>query len=700
MLFKLSLNNIRRSIRDYAIYFFTLMIGVAVFYVFNAIETQTAFLEVSKDTSEMIDIMTKALSGVSVFVAVVLGLLIVYASRFLMKRRHKEFAVYLTLGMSKGRISAILLTETVIIGIGSLIAGLIIGIGLSQLLSAVVVDLFEANMTKFRFVLSGKSVLKTIIYFGIMYVVVMIFNSRSIGKCKLIDLIQSDKRGERLRLHNPWVCLVMFIISAGMLVWAYRRIGWQYSNLDGWGSVLVLAVIAAATFLFFWSVSGLLLRLAMAMKKTYFTKLNSFTYRQLSSKVTTMVFSMTVICLMLFSTVCLLSIAFSARKTLNNGVKEYFQSDAEIAFYNRTGEGAMSCEEVYAENGYDLSAAFKKAESVMIYDSGLKFRDVLGKYTDDFAKALGSNLITVFYFDNRPVYSVSDFNRMQEFRGRDDRKITLAEDEYAVFCNMKELMKYYDKALSDGNEITVAGRTLKPAFDKCKDDFVVGSIQRTENGSLIVPDSVAAELEGKYEIFWVWYDAATPKQKREKEEEFLAEYRKIFKDYDYMLREDLTDEEKQQIMNGEEEPDLYAGLLTKFQLADETVGIGAIATFIALYLGIVFLITCGAILALKQLSDSVDSVGRYSILRKIGADESDISASLFRQTGMLFLLPLLLAALHSFFALRCANKMLSIFIKEGFVSSMIFTSVIILAIYGGYFLITYLCSRTIIREKR
>ena len=136
MLFKLSLSNIRKSLRDYAIYFFTLIIGVSVFYVFNAIGGQAAMMEVSKNRGDIIELLTSLLSGVSVFVAGVLGLLIIYASRFLMKRRNKEFALYMMLGMGKGKISAILLMETIIIGIGSLGVGLIVGIGLSQLMSA------------------------------------------------------------------------------------------------------------------------------------------------------------------------------------------------------------------------------------------------------------------------------------------------------------------------------------------------------------------------------------------------------------------------------------------------------------------------------------------------------------------------------------------------------------------------------------
>ena len=152
MLCKLSLKNIKKSIKDYAIYFFTLILGVAIFYVFNALESQTVLMDVSSSTKEIIKLMMTMLSSVSIFVSFILGFLIIYASRFLMKRRNKEFGVYLTLGMSKRKISMILFFETLFIGFLSLIVGLGLGVILSQFMSLLVANMFEADLTKFTFV--------------------------------------------------------------------------------------------------------------------------------------------------------------------------------------------------------------------------------------------------------------------------------------------------------------------------------------------------------------------------------------------------------------------------------------------------------------------------------------------------------------------------------------------------------------------
>ena len=248
MLFKISLSNIRKSIKDYAVYFFTLVLGVAVFYIFNAIETQTAFIRASEEQRELIKILITAISGVSVFIAIVLGLLIVYASRFLMKRRNREFALYMMLGMSKWRISAILLCETVIIGIGSLFVGLLLGVGFSQVMSAVVANLFEADMDDYRFTVSASAITKTMLYFGIMYLVVMLRSGFVISKCRLITLMNSGRRSEKITMKNPWLCVIVFLISAAALGWAYHTVGWDFEHISVRRIGLAILAGSIATF--------------------------------------------------------------------------------------------------------------------------------------------------------------------------------------------------------------------------------------------------------------------------------------------------------------------------------------------------------------------------------------------------------------------------------------------------------------------
>lgn len=342
MFCKLALKNIRRSVKDYAIYFFTLALGVAIFYVFNALDSQAIMLSVNDRVKDILELMNTLLGTVSVFVAVILGGLIIYASRFLIKRRSKEFGIYLTLGMSKRKISLVLLLETLFIGIFSLAVGLVLGILASQFVSALVASMFDADLTNFRFVFSASALIKTLVYFGIIYIVVMIFNTIVVGRQKLINLLSSSQRGEKVKMKNPWLCTNVFIISAIILGIAYYLVTDGINFMTDYDVTILLVPISmgiVATFLLFWSLSGLLLRIFMSFKKIYYYKLNTFTLRQFSSKINTTVVSMSMICLMLFVTICVLGTSLSINKSLHASFEKSLPADVQIT---SIGQDAVS----------------------------------------------------------------------------------------------------------------------------------------------------------------------------------------------------------------------------------------------------------------------------------------------------------------------------------------------------------------------
>ena len=687
MLFKLSLGNIRRSLKDYAIYFFTLVIGVSVFYVFNAIGEQAAMMEVTVNRGDVVELLMTMMSGVSIFVAGVLGLLIVYASRFLMKRRNREFALYMTLGMGKGKVSAILLLETVFVGLFSLVIGLVLGIGLSQLMSALVASLFEADMTAYSFVVSNEAILKTVLYFVAMYLVVIAFNSLSISRMKLIDLLQSGKKAERIKLKNPVICIIIFLFAAALLAYAYYQVGWQFNDLNNKMLSIYIGMGAAATFLIFWSLSGMLLRIVMSIKRVYFRGLNGFTFRQISSKVSTMVLSMTIICLMLFVTVCTLSAAFSVRNSMNANMNKLCPVDFEIEYSEYTDKEKTETvsgdvTKLYADYGYDLTGNLSEYVHFHSYvDPEFTFGNLLGNQLE----AVSSEYGFLIYDSPFDVYRASDYNALMKLYGKEP--LDIGEDEFALICNYKSMKQVFDQLLEEEYTATVMGHELKSKYAESQDGFVDISSQPVNDGLVVVPDSVAKEAyAGKDYVIGNYKDGA--------QENPVETERNI-----RQVNEAIHDRYEAAVENGNNHNYSSWTINTKTDIADATIGLGAIASFLGLYIGIVFLIACGAILALKELSESVDSVNRYDMLRKIGAEESDINRSLFRKTGLFFLLPLLLAYIHSAFGLKFAMNFLQIFGTEKMWSSIILTSVILLLIYGGYFLITFYSSKRIIRGR-
>ena len=676
MLFKLSLKNISKSIKDYAIYFFTLILGVAIFYVFNAIDDQSVMMKVSSTTAEIIKLMTNVLSGVSVFVSIILAFLIVYASRFLIKRRNKEFGVYLTLGMSKKKISLILFIETLIIGIVSLVVGLGIGFLLSQLMSILVANMFEADLTRFQFVFSTNACIKTLIYFSIMYFVVMIFNTINISKCKLIDLMHSNKKSEKIKLKNPLFCTIVFIISCIALGFAYYQVTGGIEKMANANSIFVpIGIGAVSTFFVFWSLSGLLLKIFISMKNTYYKGLNSFTLRQFSSKINTMTFSMTIICLMLFITICVLSSALSMKNSLNKNVIEFSPRDIEISkpanvdlevndFTDKQIENyKLSFEEIFTKNGFD----FKKFKNIVYFslyaDDYVTLKSTLGTYY----KTAKKNYPFLRYDDYIVLMKNSDYNNLANNFNLE--KINLNSDQYAVVGNYKEMIDIKNEALKRNTEIIVNQRIYLPKYKKAINGFYEMGSQKSEIGFIVLPD-----------------DALNENQKISNK--MVADYNGNQDDIEKDVTSFLNNTSKYIITFN-----------TKKDIRDASVGLGAIVTFLGLYLGIIFLISCAAILALKELSESSDNVEKFVVLRKIGVDEQELNKALFKQIGIFFMFPLILAIIHSIFGVMFCNNILKTMGVSFNLKSVIITSLFIIFIYGGYFFITYICSKNIIKEK-
>ena len=492
MLFKLAFKNIRKSVSDYAIYFFTLVLGVAIFYVFNAIDSQTAMMKVSESTRDIIDLMLNMLSGVSVFVSFVLGFLIIYASRFLMKRRNKEFGIYMTLGMSKGKISKILVVETFLIGLLSLVVGLVLGCALSQVMSVIVANMFEADLTEFTFVISTNAIIKTIIYFGIMYLLVMIFNTISVSRCKLIDLINANKKTETVKLKNPYLCIVIFVIAVVMLGYAYYQVTGNVENLrETWQIFLPIGLGAVGTFLLFFSLSGLVLRVLQHFKKFYYKGLNSFTIKQFSSKINTTVFSMTVICLMLFVTICVFSSCMSMKNAMTSNLKEFAPIDIQLAktrdipkeFIEEYGFNELEIDNSYqsieddlSSAGFDINNYYKDIVGINIYTiSTLTLKDTLGS-TYSYMK---EKYPFMTYEAVEEIVTISDYNKAAKILGLDT--YTLDDDQYLVIANYDNMVGVRNVSLELDTPITINGKTYYPKYDKCMDGFLEISNSRITN---------------------------------------------------------------------------------------------------------------------------------------------------------------------------------------------------------------------------
>ena len=659
MLYNLSLKNIKKSFKDYAIYFVTLILGVCIFYLFNSMDSQTAILEVTSRQSEMIDLLEQILSYISVFVSFILGFLIIYASRFLIKKRNKEFGVYMTLGMSKRKISYLLLIETFIIGLISLALGLLLGIILSQITSIFVANLFEANMSKFTFNFSKTALFKTILYFGIIYFIVMIFNTIIVNKNKLIDLLQASKKQEKIRIKSSMISVILFFISVLMLGSAYYMVTAGVNDLLKYDvSILLVPILLGTigTILFFYSVAGMSLKIISKCHNLYSKKLNTFVFKQINSKINTMVISISIICLMLFVTLCLLTSAFTIKDYFNNSINTYAPVDYQIISINQNVRVTEFLEDTFVKENTKDNLVVSE-----YYDENFDYAKSLGKVYEQIKQEY-----SYIQFDS-PVYIMSeaDYNKLARLLKIDT--VTIQDDEYAIVSNYNT--DIYESVLESNSTMIIFNQELKP-YKKLINGFVNISGNPANLGFFVVSDQIIEKDHLKYEILSGNYNSKDQK---------------------------ITQKLEEKVKNFHTEETLIKD--TRNEIEISAAGLTAIITFIGLYLGIIFLISSSAILALKELSDCIDDKKKYKILRQIGADEKEINKALFMQTFIFFMMPLSIAVIHTIFGLKFCEWILKSLGITRILNGSYMTFIFLILIYGIYFIITYLCSKNIIRER-
>ena len=537
-----------------------------------------------------------------------------------------------------------------------MIVGLFLGSILSQLMSILVASMFEADMTKFEFVFSTSAFKKTLLYFGIMYLIVMLFNTFSVSKCKLIDLLSSSKKSEKIKLKNPILCTIIFIISAIFLSYAYYLVTGSVSEMTANKIYIPIVIGCISTFFIFWSLSGLLLKIFVSMKNVYYKGLNSFVLRQVSNKINTTVFSVSIICIMLFITICVLSTALTLKNSMTENLETLSPVDIELTKNMNMGseylspewgfnerqleDSKISIRETLENNNFNIDKNYKNVIEFYTYIPDIRIKDTLGKA----------------YNDIRKEFNYLAYDKNEEF----------------IRVDFEQWIDIRDKALKLNTPITLLNKTYYPKYDECKNGFVHISSNHINAGMFIVPDDAVDESMLGQNVLIANYKAKDEKGKER-------------------IEEKLT--------NSVEEESTVINASTKISIYEASVGLGALVTFIGLYLGIIFLISSAAILALKELTESTDNIERYNVLRALGADEKLINKALFRQIFIFFIFPLALAIIHSIFGIMFSNYLLSTLGNDELLSSIIMTAIFIVFIYGGYFIITYICSKNIIKGK-
>ena len=562
-------------------------------------------------------------------------------------------------------------------------------------MSVLVAKLFEADMTEFTFVFSKAACMKTCIYFMVMYLIVMIFNTITVSRYKLINLLHANKKNEAIKIKNPIIAVIIFIFSCTMLGYAYYKVTAGVDTINTMDKLIPPVIMGiVSTILIFWSLSGFILKIVQMMKNTYLKGTNMFVLRQLNNKINTTVVSMSVICLMLFLTITILSSSLSIKNTLQEELVEMTPVDlnlyktanlpesvtryGKIITYTKEQreDSKKKVSETLIASGLDMNI-LKDLVEIEIYSSNDM---TLGKFFGDNLEKVKAKFSMINFNSKEEIIRISDYNKIAKLYGIEE--YTLNDDEFIVLCNYDNMKLLRDEVLSIGNyKLEIAGKTYKSKYKECKDGYVEMSGSHINTGIILVPDKCNL-TENEMEKFFLAanYNAKTDDERDEIEKNFTSSTAS--------LTQNLA--EKGYNIDGN----------TKIAIIESSKGLSTIITFIALYLGIIFLIASSAVLALKQLTESSDNKQRYTVLRRIGCDEKMINQALFRQIGIFFMMPLILAIIHSIFGIQFVLSMMQGLAKgEELIPSIISTVLLFGIIYGAYFMWAYFGSKRVIKEE-
>lgn len=699
MFAKLAAANVRKSARDFAIYFFTLALGIAVFYAFNSIADSSAVDAINQDSRQMIELLGTLISGVSVFIAFILAFLVVYANRFLIRRRNKEFALYLTLGMQKSDLFKVSAAETLIVGVCSLAVGLAAGLALAQLLALLTASLFGGAVEGVALSVSGAAMVKTLFVFGVIFLLTIVLNTGYLFKAKLIDLLQADRKNEQMKLRNLPLSFALFIASCVIIGISYKLLienGLLNFN-EQFAAATVL--VCVGTVLFFYSLSGFLLRAVQFIKPLYYRGLNMFFLRQLAARVNSAFASMSVIALTLFLAMTSVCGGIGICNALSSNIEAGTRYDASVtstyAMWN-SKTGALEplvlggFEEFAQARGYDMARGLadstaavgasswdlmvEKSAQLNFYVSDVTMGALEEKTGENIEDYAGAGVLNGASLRLQPldIVRASEFNAARELGGLEP--VRLGEGECVLWNDFSIAEEYCDAVAEEAPVLDVFGHELAMQTAAYHDTVeTIGIPWRAV--VLVVPDEcVPADSKAYTTLLDV---QCKPGQ--------AAAFQKFVEDV-----EESSNPQTQPVHVWD----------TRDHVKSQSMGLTAVVSYLAIYIGFVLVIASAAILAIQQLTDASDNKRRYELLAKLGAPSSMISGALFKQVAVYFAFPLVLGVAHTICAMQVVIDVVKVFGSLDIGAVSLTAVVVFLAVYGMYFVLTYAGARAMVRFKR
>lgn len=739
MFIKIAFGNVRRSLRDFSIYFVTLSLSIMMFYSFNALLSQGFYTDLSPDMGRMYQLVQNFIQALSVLIAVIVMFLVVSSNLFFMKRRRREFATYILLGMKKMHLALIILIENVMCAVVSLIVGLGLGILVSQFTSPYISSLFDFPPDMFTFSISQEALLFTTELFCVIFAVSSLITALCISRVRLAILFKSSLVSDRFKLRNPYVLFALFVVSLVCIGYSYSLLKfWLSTHADSSVFAQATLFVTLGTALFFFSLSGFIVVITKSIKPLYFRGLNCYVVRQFAKSVNSAWASLTLVCATVFVALCGLSLGFAVVSSIDGQLKDIDTSRVMVMADTvdndklSAGEGALAADSTSAAD-YDIaryvSTHVDHWNDYVAYTAGFRFYSTLGKEFEnsdakDAAKTLFKQIIahhsetaaptvrpahnTDASAQNQSEHGFSIFSTPADSSNDNDAESAAIPSELKGYTNIlymkvsevNALLQHLGKptvSLADNQVALLA--LMEPSY-KALAPYVTGDIPVGVGGhnvtlttlldyndfvgiftgypiTLVVPDSFIDNSSQLYGCSAIGFLKDTS---REAQQSFI-------RDVLGTSKHPATWE------NNIQAPWNKISIVNLYQVVVMGSVLKGIGSFMAIYLGLILLVAAACLLAIQQLTQALDTRHDYTKLLQLGATTGMASRALFAQVCFYFFVPAALALVHVLQFITAIKVEIGSLSQAGGILAQILA--VVLVGYIGYFVICYIISRSI-----
>ena len=666
MLSKLSIRNVKRSLKDYLIYMVTITLSFSLIFSFNLI----AF---SRDLTELSEHMANfkyAILFVSMIVIFLVGCLINYTMHFMFEKRSKEFGTYMLLGIKKKEINKLFLLENIFLGSIAVVLSFFIGTLFSILLSAIIMNIFEMPY-QIALSIHITPILVSLTYFLFIYIFVLLRSKRRIKKMNIYDLLYLEKQNEQKmsKKTRSWTFILASSLGGlGLLLfdYAFKIVEEPTMMVPFFLSILLLGISIYGLTL---SIGEFLLNYCLKHEKIKYKKDNLFITRNFSAKVGTMGITLGTLALLSTLTLLCLNVSASFKDAFENQVNTRIPYDIVMnKIYSETGALHPNIQNKDYQKKYQESHEYIEKrvgiKEELIYNIYVKSVNIDDAVIAKKLSSVNGNLT----FQNDLFIKLSDYNKLQKMLNRSE--ITLNENEYFLHY-YKELRNWFEQLKKEDLNVEINGKTLQ-----CK-EMTYKNYVSSWNFSyylLVVPDEYVNNM---------LIENAINAINTEKE---------ITTSVVEELKNKVGNLEITSSINGEDYTIAIDTMIIRAEVLAQNRSAITIFSFSLTYLALVFIAVVGTILSIQTLSDATKYKYRYDILKKLGVREKEIDKTILKQVTMNFIFPIVYPLLIAVITTFSLNRLFFNISSEEhtYLYSLGNSIFLFLLIYGIYFLATYI----------